>query len=1307
MKKTAMMLCLLMSLLAFGAEIPADRTEFTNDLIYEKGEKEPYTGTVVTKGPDGKTLEEKSYKNGRLDGQAKRYDENGKLTMEEYYRNGRREGTRKSYYPDGTVYREDNYDNGRRKGYSRTFFKNGKLQSERSYDNDQIDGVSKGYDLNGTLRLEENYKVGRLDGFVRSYGTDGKLLKETLYRDGVETDIRVPVDRTELKGQILWLKGGPSPFTGIVEFRSAGDDKITMELHYVDGVLSGRQVSYYPDGKTRLESDLQNGEGTVVEYYQNGKLKRKLYFSDMTVSGTEVVYNEDGSEAWQTVWDKGKRSGTRTVTVVNKEKNTTSVALTTEFNADRLQFKNDLIVAAGASTPYTGYIRLWYPNGQSFYEMYAKAGKLEEVSRTWFQNGQLQFEENYKDGLYHGKRTAWFENGVKQSEENYKNGQKDGTWKEWYPSGKLKEETKYANDLKDGSFVVYGENGKKLRQGAFDKGKEEGTFEEYFPDESLKLQETYKAGVLEGKRTEFFEDGNSCVEEFYKEGKLDGERNEFYPNENIHVAEKWIKGNLEGERIVKFEDDTIQVKENYVGGKLDGEMETFNQQGKLLMKASYKAGNLDGILTEYYENSDTPKLVENYLAGKLNGPRKEFYEDKKDKSDALYKDGLLDGRLRTWYENGNRQSEINYEKGKKNGSAEEFFETGEPAKSENYKDDKKDGICKAYYEGGELKSEGNFKKGEGMTRTYYADGMPEKEIDTKFNGENQVDTIRTLSREGNLLTEETRINGLKEGVCITYYPDGNLQKREAFVRDKLNGTSSCYYPDGKIEKREDYADNILNGDAWYYYPDGTVKMQVEWVKNVQGATSYYDEKGNLTVVSTFINGKEERILKWYKNKNYFETPQEKEMRKALYEGIKADPHFAGLMQAIWKEAGFLENEIMTPEDEFASFTLATSNSAGTTPYIAIFNFEKPNKSWINFAIVIPSFTYDNRAGKWTLSFPWSRNSRQHSGQSLSWTRYYDEDKKVFKSLALTEKSGGQWEASLRETDEKNNWLVKGILDLTKGGPTGNCEYGRRLRQEFRYTPMPAQTTTLVFDDHGNGYDPAVEEARASDKTARATILRELYDRYLPGVGLFVFSNRKMEISNFGYLLEQAIVAEGALTPDEIRRFAYERENDPSAVLINSNYNGERIYILQFMKDNGSWVKAAAKTPDPNQKLYPEDTAHLTRIIADDIGDMKSALFRGDGWSGARLELAKTVEKENMILSSDIDLSVKGPVKAPKALPEPSWAKENYTKESPKSFPGPVYRAAELREITGLYIWGGVSPKAENQELRKQVYQGDQ
>ena len=106
---------------------------------------------------------------------------------------------------------------------------------------------------------------------------------------------------------------------------------------------------------------------------------------------------------------------------------------------DGLQYRGKkgerLPYAPNEQTPYTGWEKWMYDNGQIRKLAQIKDGKRHGLWTTWNENGQKKLEGNYKDGQLDGLFTSWYENGQKKVERNYKDGKMDGLYTNWYENG--------------------------------------------------------------------------------------------------------------------------------------------------------------------------------------------------------------------------------------------------------------------------------------------------------------------------------------------------------------------------------------------------------------------------------------------------------------------------------------------------------------------------------------------------------------------------------------------------------------------------------------------------------------------------------------------------------------------------------------------------------------------------------------------------------------------------------------------------------------------------------------------------------
>ena len=111
-----------------------------NPLMYFEGEL--YTGSAYDVGHDGKTKYECEFKNGLLDGTYKEYcwDPSmdpkfchGQLMEERPYKEGKLNGIKKEYYPGGQLFIEETYLGGVKHGTYRKYNEDGTIAEEREY----------------------------------------------------------------------------------------------------------------------------------------------------------------------------------------------------------------------------------------------------------------------------------------------------------------------------------------------------------------------------------------------------------------------------------------------------------------------------------------------------------------------------------------------------------------------------------------------------------------------------------------------------------------------------------------------------------------------------------------------------------------------------------------------------------------------------------------------------------------------------------------------------------------------------------------------------------------------------------------------------------------------------------------------------------------------------------------------------------------------------------------------------------------------------------------------------------------------
>ena len=104
MKKLLLALFVMCSALSFSAKvIKSDRIEAKGNVIYEIGQKTPFTGVLENYDEKGVLDARAEFKNGVMDGYSKLYYPSGKLSSEATFKNGVQVGIQKDYYEDGKL----------------------------------------------------------------------------------------------------------------------------------------------------------------------------------------------------------------------------------------------------------------------------------------------------------------------------------------------------------------------------------------------------------------------------------------------------------------------------------------------------------------------------------------------------------------------------------------------------------------------------------------------------------------------------------------------------------------------------------------------------------------------------------------------------------------------------------------------------------------------------------------------------------------------------------------------------------------------------------------------------------------------------------------------------------------------------------------------------------------------------------------------------------------------------------------------------------------------------------------------------
>jgi antitoxin component YwqK of YwqJK toxin-antitoxin module len=163
------------------------------------------------------------------------------------------------------------------------------------------------------------------------------------------------------------------------------DNIKTIERHYKNGKLEGKQYKWYDNGQLNIEENDKNGEleGKQYSWYEDSKLKYEYNYVNGELEGKQYNWYNNGKLEYEENYKNGELEGKQ----------------------------------------YG-----WYNNDQNNF----KNGKIEE-----FKNTKLYYEYNYKNGQKEGKQYRWYDTGQLNAEENYKNGEVEGKQYFYHKNGQL------------------------------------------------------------------------------------------------------------------------------------------------------------------------------------------------------------------------------------------------------------------------------------------------------------------------------------------------------------------------------------------------------------------------------------------------------------------------------------------------------------------------------------------------------------------------------------------------------------------------------------------------------------------------------------------------------------------------------------------------------------------------------------------------------------------------------------------------------------------------------------------------------
>lgn len=347
-----------------------------------------------------------------------------------------------------------------------------------------------------------------------------------------------------------------------------------------------------------------------------------------------------------------------------------------------------------------------------------------------------------------GKFKTYYPNGKLQSQGKVKNYHRNGQWKYYDEEGRLANIAHFYLDTIHGAYTEFNVAGKISVQGTYCKNKKCGNWKMYDENGTLIGDENYVNGEQEGLQRYWYPIGRLRDSMLFEYGQVKL-RYSWYFSGALKTIETYMNGLPEGRWTVYPEmrtDTFAQSVDDYHLGKRHGWHYQWNE-ASLIEAYQYKDGLPDGTFTRY-EYDGKPLFVQHYSAGRRHG-------------------------LTTYYKDGAVLNEENYRDDLKDGLQTEYSRNGKPSKRE-------------WYHAGTLDSTHSlFPNGRLAIREVHSQERAELSYYTEWDS------------AGVKLISGTLVNGLREGVWTTYYPDGKVRSTTNYTAGKIEGLYTKFYPNGK------------------------------------------------------------------------------------------------------------------------------------------------------------------------------------------------------------------------------------------------------------------------------------------------------------------------------------------------------------------------------------------------------------------------------------------------------------------------------------------------------------------------------
>ncbi len=360
----------------------------------------------------GKIKEVNYYRQGKITGDSKEFNEYGKIITVYSYKSGILQNIEK-------INRIDN--SGKKTGIWRDFYQDGKIKYETTFRNGQPQGIQKEYDPSGKLLSSLNFIEGNIDLSFNNQD-DSIEIRDLKYDNGIIKSTGAYKVNTPI-GFHKWFKENGELYYGLIYNRLG---KVTSE-----GYLSksskrdGFWKEYYSNQNVKAEGDYKNNKknGHWKYYNLNKSIEQEGDFSDDAYQNKWIWYGSNGKIICIENFSLAKEDGP----YIEKNENGDTIALGAYSEGAKI----GLWLEKEGGISFKGNYDNGYKNG---------------IWKGYFENNALYFIGDFMQGNPNGKHRIYQVNQNLYETQVYSNGIKTGSWVKYNEDGSIKYVIEYKND---------------------------------------------------------------------------------------------------------------------------------------------------------------------------------------------------------------------------------------------------------------------------------------------------------------------------------------------------------------------------------------------------------------------------------------------------------------------------------------------------------------------------------------------------------------------------------------------------------------------------------------------------------------------------------------------------------------------------------------------------------------------------------------------------------------------------------------------------------------------------------------------